>query len=49
MSVHELENHLEKAREKLAAGVKPVEATGELFALIERIIAHLKEVARTHQ
>lgn len=43
MTVYELEKHLEEAREKLATGMSPVDATGELFALIERIIIHLRE------
>lgn len=43
MTVYELEKHLEETRQKLAAGMRPVEATGELFALIERIIIHLRE------
>jgi len=43
MTVYELEKHLEEAREKLASGLKPIDAAGELFALIERIIIHLRE------
>lgn len=43
MTVYELEMHLEEARIKMAAGLSPVEAAGELFALIERIVIHLRE------